>query len=76
MTDEVKGLVRVLLWNRFSWTRRLTYEGGGVGGAGRSRDRRHARLADGLAIMISVYGADARTVQQALGAFNFAWETA
>ena len=35
-----------------------------------------ARLADGQAIVVSVRGADDRTIQDALGAFSFAWENA
>ena len=35
-----------------------------------------ARLADGQGIVVTVHGAHEQTVRQALGAFNFAWETA
>ena len=35
-----------------------------------------ARLADGQAIVVSVRGADDGTIQEALGAFSFAWENA
>ena len=35
-----------------------------------------ARLADGQAIVVSVRGADDGTIQDALGAFSFAWENA
>ena len=34
-----------------------------------------ARLADGQGIVVTVHGAHEQTVRQALGAFDFAWET-